>query len=164
MYPRLVYNCGADDYVNCLLGEERGDEKLPKMCTHGGGTRDNIKPWELNYPSIMVKVPKVPKDGSTYSWLIPRRLTNVGTTSDTYNARITGHTDVINIKIEPSTLHFNAHQCEENFSVILIINKEDWTKTNKFYTTCLEWRSEKNKHECVRSPIVIIGEESHMLK
>lgn len=164
MYPRLVYNCGADDYVNCLLWEERVAEKLQKMYTHAGGPRNKTKPWELNYPSIMVKVPKVPKDGSTYSWLIPRRLTYVGTTSDTYNARITGHTDGIKIKIEPSTLQFKAQKCEENFSVILNIKKEDWTKTNKFYTTYLEWRSEKNKHECVRSPIVIIGEESHMLK
>ena len=147
MNPGLVYNCDAVNYFNYFL-EKEGNKR---------------KPWELNYPSIMVKVPK---DGSRYFWKIPRRLTYVGTTSEIYKARITdqSHTVGIKIKIEPSILHFNGLNCEKNFKVILNINKEDWTKTPKFYTASLEWNPQTNKHQCVKSPIVIIREESSKLK
>lgn len=163
MNPGLVYDCGADDYFKCFLGEEWANEKPTKMYKHGGGPRNEINPWKLNYPSIQVEVPK---DGSKYSWHIPRRLTYVGTTSDTYRARITGQSHIvgIEIKIEPSTLQFEHPNCEKKFMVILNINKEDWMKTQEFCTASLEWSPQTNKHKCVKSRIVIIGGESPMLK
>lgn len=163
MNTELVYDCGADDYRECFLGKKWANEEPTKTHKHGGGPRNEINPWKINSPSIQVEVPK---NGSNYSWHIPRRLTYVGTTSDTYEARITSPSHIvgIEIKIEPSTLPFEHPNCEKEFVVILNINKEDWIKTQKFCTASLEWSPQTSKHQCVKSRIVIIGEESPMLK
>lgn len=154
----LAYDCSADDYVNLLYGQGF-DKELTEIYKYRGDSRKRIKPWELNYPSLMVVVPS---SETIYSLNIPRRLTYVGTSSSDYIAEVKNETkgDSIKIEVKPNKLHFDCLNCVQQFMVNLKVDKELWIMHTLFHAS-LVWTS---KHYSVRSPIVIVREEANMLK
>lgn len=158
MDPGLAYDCSADDYVNFLYGQGF-DKELTEIYKYRGASRKSIKPWELNYPSLMVVVPS---SETIYSLNIPRRLTYLGTSSSDYMAAVKNETegDGIKIEVKPNKLHFNCSNRVQQFMVNLKVDKELW-KMRALFHASLVWTS---KYHSVRSPIVIVREEANMLR
>jgi len=57
MDPSFVFNCSADDHAK-FLHLQSVKTKLTTMYNYKGTLLGKIKPYELNYPSIMVEIPK----------------------------------------------------------------------------------------------------------
>lgn len=153
--PGLVYDCNEDDFADFLYGQGV-DVELKEIYKHTG-PRKKIKPWELNYPSITVVVPSAVAE---YSLCIPRRITYVGTSSGDFKAQVESKTAGIEIEVKPSQLYFEFLNHEQQFSVMLKVDKELW-KSGEHFITSLVWA---NNDHIVRSPIAIIKEEAEILK
>lgn len=148
MDPGLVFNCSVDDHAKFLRGQGV-KQKLTTMYQYQGTLPEKIKPYELNYPSIMVEIPKkTPR----HECSIPRVLTCVRTLGSfgNYTAEIRDKAEGIMIKIEPQQLLFSPENSVQSFFVKLTVDIKLWE--GDLFVTHLVWKKE---HHTVTSPIVI---------
>ena len=122
MNPGLVFNCSVDDHSK-FLRQQGVQTKLTTIYDYNGTLRGKIKPYELNYPSIMVEIPKKFK---IYNCSIPCDLTCVRTlgTFGNYTAEIKDKTAGIDVEIEPHQLLFSPVNSVQSFSVKLTMDKK----------------------------------------
>ena len=146
MNPSLVYDCSVHDYVKFLLGQGV-KENLAQMYGYHGPELEKIKPYELNYPSITVEVPK---GQLKYDRSIPRQLTCVGSFGN-YKVEVKDITAGIDIKIEPTQLDFDLENNVQSFSVKVTVDRKIWK--DDLFVTYLVWKKE---HHTVTSPVVIV--------
>ena len=71
MNPGLIFNFSVDDHSK-FLRQQGVKTKLTTMYDYNDTLPRKIKPYELNYSSIMVEIPKKFK---IYNCSIPRDLT-----------------------------------------------------------------------------------------
>lgn len=150
--PGLVYDCGEDAFASSLLGQGY-DKEVRSVYQLKDKAWEIIKPWDLNSPSFMVVIPK----GSTnYSLCVSRTLKNVDTSNCDYEGKIEEKALGVEIEIEPSKLHFEGLNSEQQFTLIFRIDTKLWKHRSSF-VTYLAWTNEDHS---VRSIIVIVKQES----
>ncbi|KAK7372435.1 hypothetical protein VNO80_05813 [Phaseolus coccineus] len=144
--PGLVYDINEADYIKFLCGEGFTDKELRVLTAdHSSckGKANKKAVFELNLPSFSLFV-----NGSDFSSAYRRTVTNVGSTTSTYKARVIAPS-LLNIQVKPSTLSFTSIGQKKSFYVIIEgrINVE-------ILSASLIW--DDGNHQ-VRSPIVVYG-------
>ncbi|XP_010937155.3 subtilisin-like protease 4 [Elaeis guineensis] len=148
--PGLVYNIHPDDYIGYVCGLNYSDSQVKTLFnrTIRCSTVQTIEASSLNYPSIMVSLPRNSRQAVT----VNRTVTNVGDANSVYDARITNPTGVM-VDLSTYQLLFNRQGQDESFQVTLRISGSGPGKTSTARGK-LEWISNSNKY-VVKSPIAI---------
>ncbi|XP_029123817.1 subtilisin-like protease 4 [Elaeis guineensis] len=148
--PGLVYNIHPDDYIGYVCRLNYSDRQVKTLFnrTIRCSTVQTIEASSLNYPSIMVSLPRNSRQAVT----VNRTVTNVGDANSVYDARITNPTGVM-VDLSPYQLLFNRQGQEKSFQVTLRISGSGPGKTSTARGK-LEWISNSNKY-VVKSPIAI---------
>lgn len=142
MDPGLVYDLGANDYLNflCALGYNQTQIQLfseePYACPQP------IRLIDLNYPSITVP-------GLTGSVTVTRKVKNVGSPG-TYRARVRSPHG-ISVHVEPDSLKFERAGEEKRFRVTLQVKKPGGAVKDYVFGQLI-WSDGRHY---VRSPIVV---------
>jgi len=144
--PGLVYDINEADYIKFLCGEGFTDKELRVLTADHSSCKVQANKkavFELNLPSFSLLV-----NGSYFSSAYRRTVTNVGSTTSTYKARVIAPS-LLNIQVKPSTLSFTSIGQKKSFYVIIQgrINVE-------ILSASLIW--DDGNHQ-VRSPIVVYG-------
>ncbi|XP_008787169.2 subtilisin-like protease 4 [Phoenix dactylifera] len=146
--PGLVYGVDPNDYVGYACGLGYSDVEVTILfhqlirCS----TVQTINASSLNYPSIMVSLPR----NSQQAVSVQRTVTNVGDANSVYRARITEPAGV-RVYLSTYQLRFKRQFQEKSFQVTLSISSSGPGK-NSTARGKLEWVSNKR---VVKSPIAI---------
>lgn len=145
--PGLVYDINEADYIKFLCGEGYTDKELRILTKDHStckGQASKRAVFELNLPSFALFV-----NGSDFSHAYRRTVTNVGSATSTYKARVIAPS-LLQIQVKPSTLSFTSIGQKKSFYVIIEgkINVE-------IVSASLIW--DDGSHQ-VRSPIVVYGD------
>jgi subtilisin family serine protease len=119
--PGLIYDLGAQDYVNFLCGLNYSaptiqliTSEVATICPPAA-----LLPQDLNYPSLSVVFNQQPSSSSSSSILsttLTRTVTNVGQAQAVYTATVLAPNGV-KISVLPSTLSFAAVNQKLSFTV-----------------------------------------------
>ncbi|KAH1093328.1 hypothetical protein GYH30_039197 [Glycine max] len=144
--PGLVYDISEADYIKFLCGEGYTDKELEVFSLNHSSCKgqDNKRAvYELNLPSFALFV-----NGSDFTRAYPRTVTNVGSVTSTYKAKVIAPS-LLNIQVKPSTLSFTSIGQKKSFCVTIegITNVE-------IVSASLIW--DDGSHQ-VKSPIVVYG-------
>ncbi|CAL9058924.1 subtilisin-like protease SBT1.8 [Musa acuminata AAA Group] len=143
--PGLVYDITADDYIaflcslNYTIPHIQAITKRPNVTTCSRRFSD---PGNLNYPSFSVVFAK--------KWRVVkyrRELTNVGSASSTYEAKVSGPGGVA-VTVKPAKLMFKHVNQKLKYSVTFA-SKERGRSAG----TAFGWITWSNKQHKVRSPV-----------
>ncbi|WP_197042891.1 S8 family serine peptidase [Microbispora rosea] len=137
--PGLVYDSGTDDWIAFLCGETRGVTK--DACDELKNKGYSFDPNDLNTPSIAI-------GRLTGTQTVTRKVTNVGRSTATYTASVTG-LDGIEAEVTPDTLKLKAGETK-SFTVTF---SRTTAEMNAYVGGHLTWK-EKEKHT-VRIPLVV---------
>ena len=112
------------------------------MYNYKGALLGKIKSYELNYPSIMVEIPKKLK---IYNCSITHELTCVRTLGSfgNYTTKIKDKTTGIDIEIKPHQLLFNPENSLQSFSIKLIVDRKRYG--GDLFVKHLVWKKEYHK-------------------
>ena len=112
------------------------------MYNYKGALLGKIKSYELNYPSIMVEIPKKFK---IYNCSITRELTCVRTLGSfgNYTTKIKDKTTGIDIEIKPHQLLFSPENSVQSFSVKLTVDRKRYG--GDLFVKHLVWKKEYHK-------------------
>lgn len=150
MDPGLVYDRNINDYIGYMCGLKYNPTLMQRItgrkvnCT----TVKNIKPSQLNYPSIMVTL-----SSKSSNETITRTATNVGKANSVYTPKII-HPANASLILSTNKLQFSAINQQLSFNVTIIIVPPAPIK-GTISEGKLEWVSTSNSH-VVRSPIAIV--------
>ncbi|MEV4172043.1 S8 family serine peptidase [Nonomuraea sp. NPDC049709] len=136
--PGLVYDSGIKDWLAFLCGTTKAVE--PKACDDLSGRGYSFDASDLNVPSIAIG--RLPGTQT-----VTRKVTNVGRSTATYTASVTG-LDGVTAKVSPSRLTLKAGQTK-SFTVT-------FTRTtapmNAYVGGQLTW---KERRHAVRVPVLV---------
>ncbi|KAG5053004.1 Cucumisin [Glycine soja] len=142
--PGLVYDINEADYIKFLCGEGYTDKEL-RILTEDhsscSGRANKKAVYELNLPTFALSV-----NGLDYSRAYRRTVTNVGSATSTYKAKVIAPS-LFNIQVKPSTLSFTSIGQKKSFYVII----EGTINVPIISATLI---LDDGKHQ-VRSPIVV---------
>ncbi|XP_020202260.1 cucumisin [Cajanus cajan] len=144
--PGLVYDISEADYIKFLCGEGYTDEMLRNLTKDHSSCKVQASKravYELNLPSFALFT-----NHSTFSRAYFRTVTNVGSATATYKARVIA-SPLLQIQVKPSTLSFTSIGQKKSFSLII----EGITNLD-IISASLIW--DDGSHQ-VRSPIVVYG-------
>ncbi|TKY53554.1 Cucumisin protein [Spatholobus suberectus] len=113
--PGLVYDASEIDYVNFLC-EQGYDAKKLQIITNDNSscTRPNNGMFrDLNLPSFALSI----NTSTFFSAVFRRTLTNVGSATSRYKAKVTTPPSLLNIKVEPDVLSFSLVGQKKSFSL-----------------------------------------------
>lgn len=155
--PGLVYDLGAQDYVNFLCGLNYTD-KIIQLISHDMSTcpASPPKPQDLNYPTFSVifdqSVSKV------LSTTLTRTVTNVGPAKSTYAAAVVAPRGVT-ITVKPAVLSFKA--VNEKLTFTVHIATTPTTLIPGESETVFGFLTWSDKTRLVQSPIAITRAEAY---
>ncbi|KAL8476975.1 hypothetical protein ACS0TY_029322 [Phlomoides rotata] len=149
--PGLVYDLGADDYLNFLCALNYTSTQINSLARRNFSCAGN-KPYsvnDLNYPSFAVTFQT--EDGSTGSSVVKhtRTLTNVGP-AGTYKVSISSSSDSVKISVNPESLSFSEANDKKSYVVTFSATSSMASSTNVFGR--IEWSDGKH---VVGSPVAI---------
>ncbi|KAL1541375.1 hypothetical protein AAHA92_25605 [Salvia divinorum] len=151
--PGLIYDINLVSYISFLCKEGYQDKDIALLTGSRKYSCSSVPQAKgadgLNYPSIHLQVKE---DDSDIAGVFYRTVTNVGTGSSTYKAKVTSP-DGLSIKVTPNVLTFTRPNQKRSFKVTLegkLPAIESW-----FLSGSLLWTDSKHK---VRSPILVSSE------
>nr|POF25178.1 subtilisin-like protease sbt4.9 [Quercus suber] len=145
--PGLVYDCGEDAFASSLLGQ--GADLIE--------AGESFIPFFSNSCLIIAALPATSgHDLNRFALRVSRTLKNVDTSNCDYEGKIEEQALGVEIEIEPSKLHFEGLNSEQQFTLIFRIDTKLW-KLRPSFVTYLAWT---NKDHSVRSLIVIVKQET----
>ncbi|KAL8472975.1 hypothetical protein ACS0TY_029982 [Phlomoides rotata] len=149
--PGLVYDLGADDYLNFLCALNYTSTQINSLARRNFSCSGNkaYSVNDLNYPSFAVTFQT--EDGSTGSSVVKhtRTLTNVGP-AGTYKVSISSSSDSVKISVNPESLSFSEANDKKSYVVIFSATSSMASSTNVFGR--IEWSDGKH---VVGSPVAI---------
>ncbi|KAL2326646.1 hypothetical protein Fmac_025704 [Flemingia macrophylla] len=112
--PGLVYDANEIDYVKFLYGQGYDTKKIRTITADNSNcTQDNIGTvWDLNLPSFTVYM----NTSTFFTRVFHRTVTNVGSATSEYRARVTTPPSLINFKVEPDVLSFSSVGQKKSFT------------------------------------------------
>ncbi|TKY56807.1 Cucumisin protein [Spatholobus suberectus] len=144
--PGLVYDINEADYIKFLCGEGYTDKELRLLTKDHSTCRGQANKkaiYELNLPSFALFV-----NSSDFSRAYRRTVTNVGSATSTYKARVIAPS-LLQIQVKPNTLSFTSVGQKKSFYVII-----EGRINVQIVSASLIW--DDGNHQ-VRSPIVVYG-------
>ncbi|KAK7300779.1 hypothetical protein RJT34_11629 [Clitoria ternatea] len=145
LHPGLVYDANENDYVNFLCGQGYDTTKLriitgdSSTCTQG-----NIGlVWDLNLPSFAFSTTL----STQFKVAFHRTVTNVGSATSKYVARIDTYPSTLKIQVVPNALAFTSLGQMLHFTVEI-----EGSITSDIVSSSLVWSDGTYQ---VRSPIVV---------
>ncbi|ESW17469.1 hypothetical protein PHAVU_007G242100 [Phaseolus vulgaris] len=143
--PGLVYDANESDYVNFLCGQGYDTKKLRTITNdHSSCTQPkNGMVWDLNLPSFALSM----STSTPFSHTFHRTVTNVGTNTSTYKARITAPPSLLKFKVEPDVISFSSVGQKKSFTLVI-----EGTLNAEIVSSSLIWDDGTFQ---VRSPIVV---------
>ncbi|KAK9112745.1 hypothetical protein Scep_020264 [Stephania cephalantha] len=142
--PGLVYDVGAQDYVNHLCLMNYTSKQIAAITR--SSNYSCTSPADLNYPSFMIFSDKA--NSSSTSIEFKRTVTNVGDGAATYKVMWTV-SNGLSVKVTPDTLVFHDKNEKLSFTVSVETDK----MKGQFSYGTLVWEDDGAKHS-VRSPIL----------
>ncbi|XP_020203503.2 cucumisin [Cajanus cajan] len=120
--PGLVYDANEIDYVKFLCGQGYDAKKIRTITADNSScTQDNIGTvWDLNLPSFALYM----NTSTSFTRVFHRTVTNVGSATSKYRARVTIPPSLLNFKVEPDVLSFSSVGQKKSFTLTIegIIN------------------------------------------
>nr|KYP38928.1 Cucumisin [Cajanus cajan] len=120
--PGLVYDANEIDYVKFLCGQGYDAKKIRTITADNSScTQDNIGTvWDLNLPSFALYM----NTSTPFTHVFHRTVTNVGSATSKYRARVTIPPSLLNFKVEPDVLSFSSVGQKKSFTLTIegIIN------------------------------------------
>ncbi|KAL2326647.1 hypothetical protein Fmac_025705 [Flemingia macrophylla] len=115
--PGLVYDANEIDYVKFLCGQGYDVKKIRAITSDNSScTQNNIGTVsDLNLPSFAVFV----NTSTFFSRVFHRSVTNVGSTTSKYRARVTTPPSLLNFKVEPEVLSFSSMGQKKSFTLTI---------------------------------------------
>ena len=150
MDPGLVFDRNFSDYIGYMCGLKYNPSLMQRItgrkvnCTK----EKNIKPSQLNYPSIMVTL-----SSNSPNETIMRTVTNVGKANSVYTPRIV-HPANASLILSTNRLQFSSINQQLSFNVTITTVSPSPVK-GTMSEGKLEWVSMSSTH-VVRSPIAIV--------
>ncbi|KAK7860608.1 subtilisin-like protease sbt4.9 [Quercus suber] len=158
--PGLVYDCGEDAFASSLLGQGYDKEvRCPLVVIRADliEAGESFIPFFSNSCLIIAALPATSgHDLNRFALRVSRTLKNVDTSNCDYEGKIEEQALGVEIEIEPSKLHFEGLNSEQQFTLIFRIDTKLW-KLRPSFVTYLAWT---NKDHSVRSLIVIVKQET----
>ncbi|KAK9135943.1 hypothetical protein Syun_015273 [Stephania yunnanensis] len=142
--PGLVYDVGAQDYVNHLCLMNYTSKQIAAITR--SSNYSCTSPADLNYPSFMIFSDKA--NSSSTSIEFKRTVTNVGDGAATYKVKWTV-SNGLSVKVTPDTLVFHDKNEKLSFTVSVETDK----MKGQFSYGTLVWEDDGAKHS-VRSPVL----------
>ncbi|TKY56801.1 Cucumisin protein [Spatholobus suberectus] len=144
--PGLVYDATEIDYVKFLCGQGYDTKDLQKITGDNNSSctqENNGTVWDLNLPSFALSTTR-----STYTNVtFHRTVTNVGSATSRYNAKIATPPSTLNIRVVPDVLVFSSLHQTKSFTL-----KIEGSINASIVSSSLVWDDGTFK---VRSPIVV---------
>ncbi|KAL2326644.1 hypothetical protein Fmac_025702 [Flemingia macrophylla] len=115
--PGLVYDANEIDYVKFLCGQGYDVKKIRAITSDNSScTQNNIGTVsDLNLPSFAVFV----NTSTFFSRVFHRTVTNVGSPTSKYRARVTTSPSLLNFKLEPDVLSFSSVGQKKSFTLTI---------------------------------------------
>ncbi|KAJ1389150.1 Peptidase S8/S53 domain [Sesbania bispinosa] len=113
--PGLVYDSDEIDYVKFLCGQGYDTKKLQTITDDNSSctSTNNGTAWDLNLPSFALST----NLSRSFSRIFHRTVTNVGSATSRYKARINAPPSLLNIKVEPDVLSFSSVGEKKSFTL-----------------------------------------------
>ncbi|KAJ1391132.1 Peptidase S8/S53 domain [Sesbania bispinosa] len=113
--PGLVYDADEIDYVKFLCGQGYDNKKLRTITDDSSSctSTNNGTVWDLNLPSFALST----NVSRSFSRIFHRTVTNVGSATSRYKARINAPPSLLNIKVEPDVLSFSSVGEKKSFTL-----------------------------------------------
>ncbi|KAM7259969.1 hypothetical protein ACFE04_015710 [Oxalis oulophora] len=112
--PGLVYDSSAQDIINMFCGLGFNDDQIKTITGNASKCLIKTAPKDLNYPSLAAVV----KPSEVFTVKFHRRVTNVGKSNSTYEAKVVSNTkSKLKITVTPSTLSFKSLNEIKSFKV-----------------------------------------------
>ncbi|KAK1310715.1 Subtilisin-like protease [Acorus calamus] len=157
--PGLVYDAGAEDYVQLLCGMNYTDEQIKVITRLGGAGYDcaSVASVDLNYPSFIAFYGA--HDNGTVTRWFDRTVTNVGDGACAYVARVVAPKGFV-VDVAPERLVFAEKGEKKRFKVTLVGEmKHDEDAVHGV----VSWVEEGGSSRVVRSPVVVTTFDSKPL-
>lgn len=150
--PGLVYDLGEDDYIDfmCASNYSTKEIMIVAMKQVSCESRTRKTQWDLNYPAIVVTPTEHVGTLSKVDVTVTRTLTNVGSTTSTYKAKVVSPKGAI-VSVEPTELTFETKGEKKSFQVQVSAEKEKGSEMNTEEGS-LTWSDGKHN---VTIPIVV---------
>lgn len=148
--PGLIYDIHYYDYVHYLCGLGRYTDRQVSAIVRGRvncSQVHQIRPEDLNYPSIMVNLGTSPSSTTTVS----RTVTNVGDADSVYTIEVE-EPEGVRVDVTPATLQFSQVDQEQSFDVTFSHKGSQQGTAGEILEGQLKWVSGKY---LVRSPIAV---------
>ncbi|XP_029130032.1 cucumisin [Cajanus cajan] len=115
--PGLVYDANEIDYVKFLCGQGYDTKKIRTITADNSScTQDNIGTvWDLNLPSFALYM----NTSTSFTRVFHRTVTNVGSATSKYRARVTIPPSLLNFKVEPDVLSFSSVGQKKSFTLTI---------------------------------------------
>ncbi|XP_056843900.1 subtilisin-like protease SBT4.5 isoform X3 [Raphanus sativus] len=147
IHPGLVYEANKADHIAFLCGLNYSGKNLRLISGENNScTKAQSKslPRNLNYPSMTAQVPAKKPFKVTFR----RTVTNVGTSSTTYKAKVVG--SKLNVEVIPNVFSFKSMREKKSFTVT--VSGQGLGDEKPVVSSQLIW---SDGVHFVRSPIVV---------
>ncbi|KAL5991679.1 hypothetical protein ACLOJK_012588 [Asimina triloba] len=147
--PGLVYDADEQDYVEMLCNQGY-DTKALRLVSGDSSTctkTANGTVWNLNYPSIALKVSSRKSFEANFS----RTVTNVGPANSVYKVTVSTQPRV-SIRVTPSVLAFTESRGKKSF----VVTVEGMIISEGMVSGFMQWLDGTH---VVRSPVVVYSSE-----
>lgn len=146
--PGLVYDANEIDYVKFLCGQGYDTKKLRSITADNSSCTqaNNGTVWDLNLPSFALSM----NTPTFFSRVFHRTVTNVGSATSKYKARVIAPPSLLNIIVEPEVLSFSFVGQKKSFTLRI-----EGRINVGIVSSSLVWDDGTSQ---VRSPIVVYSE------
>ncbi|KAL6566743.1 hypothetical protein OROMI_015147 [Orobanche minor] len=123
--PGLVYDITADDYLIFLCASNFSRREIRQVARRqiSCGKSKSPKPWDLNYPAILVDFEGSDPTTMDHEIVVDRTVTHIGESAASYGATVTNPKGV-RVTVSPMKMEFNAKGEKQSYSVRIKAEKK----------------------------------------